>query len=324
MAIILAATIVAVYLVLFALLYAAQRQLVFPGSLTQGQADAGITPPLGVELLSLTTPHFHERVPALYGAALLPDGEPDPDARHRRTLLFFHGNGGSVDDYRPIFQNLRLLGVNVLMPEYPGYGEATGNASEAGCYDAAETAYCYALSRPDTESGRIVVSGWSLGSGVAIDLAARHPVAGVATFSAYTSMAEMGAYQYPIFPAPLIRLALKHRFLSERKISQVHCPVFISHGEDDRTIPCAMSRRLARAAGGPVTFLAIPGVAHNDFFENGGDQVYPALGRWLKIAEVRTPSRRPAGSPTPSPRVRPSPPTASPSPKAGSQASSPN
>ena len=281
-----AAITASIYVSLFIALYCAQRQLIFPGSVSQGSPDARLDARNGAEVCTLLTPQLHDRIPAYYGAALLPDGSADSDAKKRLTVLFFHGNGGSINDYLPIFQHFRLLGVNVLMPEYPGYGMADGVASEAGCDDAAEAAYQELLHTHGLSPDKIVATGWSLGSGVAIDLAARHKLAGLATFSAYTSMAEMGSFQYPIFPASVIRLALKHKFLSEKKIPGVHCPVFISHGEDDRTIPVSMSHRLAKAAGGQVTFLALPGIAHNNFFDEGGERLYPALGQWLHGLET--------------------------------------
>src|SRR5207248_9669521 len=106
------------------------------------------------------------------------------------------------------------------------------------------------LTRRDIDPRQIVPVGWSLGAAAAIDLASRKPVGGVATFSAFSSMADMGRKMLPWFPTSLL---LRHRFENERKMAQVSCPSFLAHGTLDTLVPFPMNARLARAAGGPVT-----------------------------------------------------------------------
>jgi fermentation-respiration switch protein FrsA (DUF1100 family) len=184
--------------------------------------------------------------------------------------------------------------VNVLIPEYVGYGMSGGRAGEAGCYATAEAAYAYVLTRKDVDPDKIVAAGWSLGAAVAVDLASRKPVAGLVIFSAFTSMVEMARLHFPYLPASLL---LRHRFESESKIARVRCPILIGHGRDDRLIPHAMSDRLAAAAGGPVSRFSVDGAGHNDFYLVGGDTIDRHLARFFKALpppaphEVRTPRR---------------------------------
>jgi fermentation-respiration switch protein FrsA (DUF1100 family) len=123
--------------------------------------------------------------------------------------------------------------------------------------------------------------GESLGGAVAIDLASRRPVAGLVTFSTFTSMAEVAARRYPFVPTGLL---LQSRFDSRAKLAQVRCPVLLGHGESDRLIPAGMCDGLCGVAGGPVTRISVTGAGHNDLFEVGGEQVTRALRRFL--AEV--------------------------------------
>jgi fermentation-respiration switch protein FrsA (DUF1100 family) len=165
-----------------------------------------------------------------------------------------------------------------MVPEYLGYGMSGGEASERGCYAAADAAYAHLLERRDVDLGRIVAVGESLGGAVAIDLATRRPVAGLATFAAFSSVAEIGSSRYPLVP---VSLFLRHPFDNARKIRQVRCPILLVHGERDATVPCRMQGRLASAALAPVTLLTLGSAGHNDLFEVG-DTAAGALREFLE------------------------------------------
>jgi pimeloyl-ACP methyl ester carboxylesterase len=88
-------------------------------------------------------------------------------------LLYFYGNGMSLETSSYEFARFRQLGFNVLIAEYPGYGMSSGQASESGCYEAANAAYHYLKAILHVHPAQIIVDGWSLGAAVAIDLASR-------------------------------------------------------------------------------------------------------------------------------------------------------
>ncbi len=272
---------VVAYLAVLGFLYFAQTWLIFPGRTTQGKPYARVEAPRGAELLRLKTASGDDVV-ALFGAALGPMGEPLADASSRPTILFFYGNGDFLANNVDLFEDFRRLGANVMIPEYTGFGMSGGSPGEIGCRETADAAYEHLLSRPDVDPKRIFAAGWSLGSGVAVDLASRRPVAGLATFSAFTSMVDMARRAYPFIPASLL---LSHRFESESKLASITCPILIAHGRRDSIIPFDMSERLAKVAPGPVTFLAVDRADHNDFFVTGGRQVLDAIGEFL----VRSP-----------------------------------
>jgi pimeloyl-ACP methyl ester carboxylesterase len=217
-------------------------------------------------------------VVALFGPALSPKGEPLADAASRPTVLFFYGNGDCLAHYTGFLGSIRRIGVNVMIPEYAGYGMSGGSAGELECRATAEAAFDHLASRPDVDPKRIYAAGWSLGSGVAVDLASRRPVAGLAVFSAFTSLVDMGRLAYPFVPVSWL---LRHRFESEAKLASLSCPVLVVHGRADREIPFAMSERLAAAAHGPVTTLAIDGAGHEDVFEVGGAALRAAVSRFV-------------------------------------------
>ncbi len=270
------------------ILWAFQRPLVFHAGGSRGTEAGGGVLPGDAQTVRFRT-DAGDRVVAYYGAALTPDGARDLDAARRPTLLFFYGQGGSVAGCRGWAEAFRRQGVNVLMPDYVGFGASGGRESEAACRSTGEAALRYLRGRPGGRSRPIVIAGYSLGSGVAADLAAREteakrPPAGLALFAAFTSMADEAHQEYPLYPTWLLRRLLRYPFPSERNLRRVRCPILLVHSRADRLIPLWMSDRLARAGGGPVTRLTIDRADHADYFTTGGAQVYPALGRFLKKA----------------------------------------
>ncbi len=280
-----------------AIFFSAQRSLIFPGSATQGKPEAIVAAPADGELLTVTTPGG-DRVVALFGKALHPDGSLRADAATCPTLLYFYGNAMCLSDAEDQMAEFRRIGCNVLIPDYLGYGMSGGEASEAGCHATADAALAHLLTRQDIDSGRIIAAGWSLGGAVAIDLASRRRVAGLATFSSFTSMADMAKRVFPFLPTAIL---LRHRFDSLGAIDRVECPILIGHGRADRLIPVAMADQLAERVKTPLTRVTIAEADHNDFFIVGGDELMRPLARFVeqvprsdpgKVAQEAQPSAR--------------------------------
>jgi fermentation-respiration switch protein FrsA (DUF1100 family) len=266
------------YLAACIILYLVQSWLLFPGAYFHSRKTAVIHAAPGRELLTLHTADGH-RIAAVFGAALNSDGSPRTDAANRPTLIYFYGNGDCVHTSMDQFDEFRRLGANVMIPEYVGYPMSGGKPGEAGMYATADAAYQWLLERPEVNKNQIIAVGRSIGSGAAVDLASRKPLAGVATFSAFTSMDEMARKVLPIFPT---KLFLRHHFRNEEKIPQVHCPIFLAHGTKDTLVPFSMMARLKNKAGGPVTLYEIVGADHNDIFLVGGDKLLEKFGEFIE------------------------------------------
>ena len=273
----------ALYLLPLLVLFTFQRFLVFNAAKTRQRMAAA---PHGARLLHLRT-DTGDSVAAYYGHALRADGSPDPDYAHRPTLLFFTGKGSCIAAEQDWFQHLRRLDANVLMPDYVGFGQSSGQESETGCFATAQASYQYLRAQPDIDQKRLVIGGFSLGSGVAVDLAAREitakqPVAGLALFAAYTNMAAMGHQEYPIYPTWLLNLILHYPFRSDAKMPAVTCPLLLVHSRADKLIPYSMSDRLTALCRGPVTRLTITHAGHAEYFSSRETAVYPALRKFLE------------------------------------------
>jgi len=193
--------------------------------------------------------------------------------------MYFYGNGMSLETSSYEFARFRQLGFNVLIAEYAGYGMSSGQASESGCYEAADAMYHYLTEIFQVPPAQILVAGWSLGAAVAIDLASRKQVAGLIALSAFTNIPEQARAMIPWLPQSVVRLFIPERFDNLSKIRQVTCPIFIGHGTQDERVPFAMAERLAQAARqrDMVTFLPIQGCGHNEIFEAGRGRVWTAI-----------------------------------------------
>ena len=257
-----------------------ERILVFPGADSQGRPDAVIPPSSDYELIALQT-RDGTRIVAQFGRALGPAGEAAAGLGAAPTVIFFYGNGAYAAQMGAEFGHFRRLGMNVLLPEYPGYGMSGGRPSEAGCYEAADAAYDYLQRRPGIDRGRIVAAGWSMGSAVAVDLASRRKVAALVTVSAFTTMPDVARALQPWAPVSLL---IRSHFDSITKIAAVTCPILIVHGSRDEIVPPIMAGRLAAAARVKVASYTVAGGGHNDVFAAGGDALWESVRRFINAA----------------------------------------
>lgn len=266
------------YVLLVGLLYLMQDGLIFPGRSSQGQPEARFHPPQGCRVVELTT-KAGDRVVALYAPALSALGQPRADAVSRPTILYFYGNGQYIGGSLVHVAALRRLGVNVLMPDYVGYGLSGGRAGEEGCYATADAAYDYLVGPLGIAPERLLLGGFSLGGAVAIDLASRKPAAALIVSCTFTNMTDMAHSQHPYVPASLF---LRHRFASLTKIAKVRCPTLIANGLLDPLVSPAMTRTLASAAGGKVTRITLKDAGHDDLIRVAEGKDAATIARFVE------------------------------------------
>jgi hypothetical protein len=196
----------------------------------------------------------------------------------RGTLLFFHGNAGNISHRLDSLAIFNRLGLDVLMVDYRGYGQSSGEPSEAGTYRDARAAWDWLAARgvpPD----RIVVFGRSLGGAVGAWLAGQADVspAGLIVESSFTSGADMARRLYPWLPA---RLITRLKYPVRDHLAAATSPVLVIHSRDDEIIPFDMGRALFDAAPEPKTFFELRG-DHNAGFWLSRDTYVPALESYL-------------------------------------------
>lgn len=198
------------------------------------------------------------------------------------TVVWLHGNAGNISHrVDNLLMMNHMLGVNVFIIDYRGYGRSGGAPSEKGLYRDAEAALAYLSSRPQTGDDRLIFFGRSLGAAVAVELATRAAPHALILESPFTSVREMAKLSYPFMPAPFLTLPIRSRFDSLSKITNVHAPVMVLHGDMDDIVPFEIARRLYDAANEPKRFYTIEGAGHNDTYAVGGAAYFDALKAFI-------------------------------------------
>ena len=187
-----------------------------------------------------------------------------PPRRDHAVVLFFHGNGDSLAGLAGRFREITQDGTGLVALSYRGYGGSSGRPTEQGLRFDAEAAYAFALARYDAQ--RIVVWGFSLGSGVATARAADHPIGKLVLEAPFTSITDVAAAAFPYLP---VRLLIRDEFRSDRRIARVQAPLLVMHGEQDLTISIELSQRLFALANQPKQFVSFPEGGHNDLGDHG-------------------------------------------------------
>ena len=181
-----------------------------------------------------------------------------PPAPGRPLILYFHGNTGGLDLRVNRFQAIAKAGMGLLAIEYRGYASSTGSPSERGLKLDGEAAYAAAIASGGAPE-RIVPLGESLGSGVAVAVAARHKVGALVLDSPYSSIADVAAAAYWFVPA---RALIRDPFRNDLLIGFVKAPTLIVHGTKDRLVPIRFGEKLFALANPPKAFWRVEGASH--------------------------------------------------------------
>jgi pimeloyl-ACP methyl ester carboxylesterase len=170
-------------------------------------------------------------------------------------ILYFGGNAEEVS-WMLAEATGRVPGAGWLLVDYRGYGASEGSPSEKALVADALRWYDHV----SQDSRRIFVFGRSLGSGVAVQVAAARPVAGVIAIAPYDSLAAVGRHHYPFLPVGML---LRHRFDSLSLAPQMKAPLLCLVAERDEVVPRVHSRTLYEAWGGEKRWVELRGAEHN-------------------------------------------------------------
>ena len=171
----------------------------------------------------------------------------EKDLKKNKTILFFHGNAGSLENRIHKLNHFREMDVNFLIIAWRGFSGNKGKPSENGLYEDGKSAINWLLDKGVDEEN-IIIYGESLGTGVATHLAQNKNFAGIILETPFTSMIDAAKNFYPYIPVGLL---LKDKFDNKSKIKNIYSPVLIMHGEADQIVPFFMGKKMYEIANEP-------------------------------------------------------------------------
>jgi fermentation-respiration switch protein FrsA (DUF1100 family) len=181
------------------------------------------------------------------------------------TVVFFHGNAGNLAMRVQFFEAFASAGFGVVALDYRGFGKSEGTPSEEGFYDDARAALNYAMQTLHLPLSELVLYGESLGTGIAVQMATECDCAALVLLSPYTSMETLAKERYPWLP---VHYLLRDTYNSLQKITQVHEPLLLMHGERDIIVPVEQGKTLFAKANNPKKAIYFPDKGHTDLNMN--------------------------------------------------------
>jgi dipeptidyl aminopeptidase/acylaminoacyl peptidase len=240
-------------------------------------ASFGVAPAL-TEDSGVPAPWNEVEVTTEDGVAILLLESWRPDAPDAPWVIYFYGYDGAlakgvnIDRYRM----LRDVGLNVLAVEYRGYGESEDvRPTEEGVYADARAAWRYLSERRGVSPSRVILYGFSLGSGVAVQLADEIRPAGLVTENAFTSIPDVLHEWRPWFTTRFLR----YRFENLDKAEELATPWLIIHGRRDDMVLFSHAQALAASGGGPRLLVRLD-CGHSEVLEREREKVVDALARF--------------------------------------------
>ena len=164
-----------------------------------------------------------------------------------KTILFLHGNAGSLENRIHKINHFKDMSVNFLLVSWRGFSGNAGKPTEKGLYQDAKSAVAWLESKGISEND-IIIYGESLGTGVATEIAQNKNFGGIILESPFTCMIDAGKDKYPYLP---VRLLLKDKYESNQKIKNIKSPVLIMHGKVDNIVPFYMGKKMYKLANEP-------------------------------------------------------------------------
>ncbi|MFA9556909.1 alpha/beta hydrolase [Evansella sp. AB-rgal1] len=243
-------TLIVILFIYMAFYFLQDRILFFPQGITDGRTSEIQTEYSNVEEVTL---RVDDEI-SLHGWYIKNEKEPSSP-----LLIYFGGNAEEVSHLMDSVTNISTH--SVVLINYRGYGKSTGSPGEAAMFSDALAIYDYMAEKTEINKERISVMGRSMGTGVAVYLAAEREIDHVILVSPYDSLVNVARDRYPFVPVSLL---LKHRFENIDRAPQIESPLLMYIASEDTLIPPAHSERLAEHWKGNNEVIYFEGYDHNN------------------------------------------------------------
>ena len=253
------------YILLIIIVSFFQRNLLYHPSVDNYLKDNLTKEPTDIEKITITTEDQIDLVAWFY----------NKDLEKFKTVVFFHGNAGSLSNRTYKLNHFKNLNVNFLIIAWRGFSGNKGKPNEKGLYEDARSAISW-LNTQGVQDKNIILYGESLGTAIAVEIAQNKKYSGIILESPFTSMIDMGKKYYPFFPVSFL---LKDKFESYKKINKILIPILIIHGEVDKIVPYKMGKKMYELANQPKFFYS---QKYGDHMVEFDEKLLLALGQFIK------------------------------------------
>lgn len=196
------------------------------------------------------------------------------------TVVFSHGNAGSIGHHLPFTDWLPRNGYQLLMYDYRGFGKSGGAPSREGLIRDVEAAFAYSLTRKEIAGGKIYSFGHSLGGAKSIVALTRAKVPGLravitdGTFASYEGMAEIMAGNFG-------KNLVSDELSPKSAVAKLPVPLLMVHGTTDEVVPLSQGKELFAAARPRKTFYEVPGGRHGDSLARNDGEYRKKMLEWM-------------------------------------------
>ncbi len=206
---------------------------------------------------------------------------PSRERETKGTVVFSHGNTGSVGYHLGFVLWLVEAGYHVFMYDYRGFGKSGGELDRPGMLEDVKAAFSYVAGRSDVDPGKLVSYGHSLGGAKSVTALAGERAAGLkaiildGTFSSYRAMAR-------VVGGELGASLITDEFSPRDYIKKITgTPVLVVHGDQDQVVPFSQGRELFRLANEPKTLFEVEGGRHGDSLSRNAGAYRKRVLAWL-------------------------------------------
>ena len=169
------------------------------------------------------------------------------DLKKFKTIVYFHGNAGKLDNRIYKLNHFKNMDVNFLIIAWRGFSGNKGKPSEKGLYEDGKSTIEF-LKNLGVNEKDIIIYGESLGTGIATEIAQNDKFAGLILETPFTSMIAAAKNFYPYIPVGLL---LKDKYKNDKKIKNINIPLLVMHGEADQIVPFWMGKKIYEIANQP-------------------------------------------------------------------------
>jgi len=202
------------------------------------------------------------------------------EAKAKATVIFSHGNAGSVSYHLAFVNKFVRDDYNVFLYDYRGYGHSKGKPEKEGIIADVVAAFKYIEARPLKKP--IFSVGHSLGGAKSIAAVTQYRpknLKGIVVVSSFCSYRKIGVQM--IGPAASKVISNTHN--PEDLIPNIKdMPLLVIHGEQDRTIPFSHGKAIYDAANQPKKFITSKIAGHNNILHIGEGAFHRKVTEWMQ------------------------------------------